>query len=246
MKRWGSVRGQADAGTGLGPGVEQVITEWNIPIPPSIYDEVIRILKEKIRVSVYERSNSSYRSKWFCILKTDGKSLCIVHDLQPLNVVTIKDSGAPPSLEFYADNLGGQGCYTGLDLFVAFDHRALSVQSRDLTTFQTPLVILCLTRLPMGMTNSVQILQGYVSFILQDEMPNVAAAFMDDVNVKGPPTRYETNKGRCYTSTAFSKPPMQQGPVLCASGPDGLHILQGPQGQLRDPSVHLGAREQHQ
>ena len=77
----------------------------------------------------------------------------------------------------------------------------------------------------MGTTNSVQILQGNVSFILQDEMPNVAAAFMDDVNVKGPPTRYETNKDGWYTSTAFSEPPMQQGPVLCASGLDGVHIL---------------------
>ena len=81
--------------------------EWNIPILPSIHNEVIRILKEKIRVGVYERSNSLYQSKWFCVLKKDGKSLCLVHDLQPLNAVTIKDSGAPPILEFYADNLGG-------------------------------------------------------------------------------------------------------------------------------------------
>ena len=71
-----------------------------------IYDEVIRIIKEKIKIGVYERSNSSYQSKWFCILKKDGKSLQIVHDLQPLNVVTVKDSGAPPILEFYAENLG--------------------------------------------------------------------------------------------------------------------------------------------
>jgi len=34
-------------------------------------------------------------------------------------------------------SLGGCGCYTGLDLLVAFDHRSLSVQSCNLTTFQT-------------------------------------------------------------------------------------------------------------
>ena len=45
-----------------------------------------------------------------------------MHDLQPLNVVTIQDLGAPPILEFYVDNLGGRGSYMGLDLFVAFDH----------------------------------------------------------------------------------------------------------------------------
>ncbi len=204
------------------PTIEHIPwVEWNIPILPGIYDEVIRmmILKEKIRVGIYERSNSSYWSKWFSVLKKDGASLRLVHDLQPLNAVTIKDSGAPPILEFYVDNLGGRGCYTGLDLFVAFDHRALSIQSRDLTTFQTPLGLLRLTTLPMGATNSVQILQGDVSFILQDEMPDIAAAFMDDVNVKGPPTRYETTKEGWYTSTA----PLQLVPVQCASGPDSLY-----------------------
>ena len=70
--------------------------ECNIPIPPGIYDDVVRIIKEKIKIGIYERSNSSYWSKWFCVLKKDGKSLRIVHDLQPLNVVTVKDSGAPP------------------------------------------------------------------------------------------------------------------------------------------------------
>jgi len=30
--------------------------ERNIPIPPRIYDEVIRIIKEKIKIGVYERS----------------------------------------------------------------------------------------------------------------------------------------------------------------------------------------------
>ena len=29
--------------------------ECNIPIPPGIYDGVIRIIKEKIKISVYER-----------------------------------------------------------------------------------------------------------------------------------------------------------------------------------------------
>jgi len=37
----------------------------------------------------------------------------------------------------------------------------------------------------MGVTNSVQILQGDFSFFLQDEMPNMVAAFMDDINIKG-------------------------------------------------------------
>src|SRR5882724_7416472 len=99
-------------------------------------------------------------------------------------MVMVKDSGAPPILEFYAENLGGRGSYTGLDLFIAFDHQSLAVQSWDLTTFQIPLGLLHLTTLPMGATNSVQILQGDISFIIQEEMPDIAATFMDDVKMK--------------------------------------------------------------
>ncbi|THG93767.1 hypothetical protein EW026_g7561 [Hermanssonia centrifuga] len=63
-------------------------TPWvmkNIPIPPGIYEDVCQVLKTKIEAQVYEPSNSSYRSKWFCVLKKDKKSLRLVHDLQPLN-----------------------------------------------------------------------------------------------------------------------------------------------------------------
>jgi hypothetical protein len=47
-------------------------TPWeykNIPIPPGIRNKVIELLKEKIAAGVYEPSQSSYRSRWFCVLK---------------------------------------------------------------------------------------------------------------------------------------------------------------------------------
>ena len=138
---------------------------------------------------------------------TSPKGYLFAYLLVFTNAITIKYSGAPPILEFYGNNPGRWGCYMGLDLFVAFNHHTLSVQSQDLTTFQTPLGLLQLTSLPMGATNSVQVLQGDVSFILQDKMPDVAAAFMDDINIKGPPTRYETTQDGWYTSMAFSDPP---------------------------------------
>jgi len=50
-------------------------------IPPAIYKEICRMIKKKIDAGVYELSNSSYCSRWFCIIKKDGKSLCIVHSL---------------------------------------------------------------------------------------------------------------------------------------------------------------------
>jgi hypothetical protein len=68
----------------------------NTPIPPGIYDEVCRVIRRKLAAGVYEPSNSSYRSRWFCVVKKDGTSLRLIHSLEPLNAVTIQHSGVPP------------------------------------------------------------------------------------------------------------------------------------------------------
>ncbi|KAJ3990949.1 hypothetical protein F5050DRAFT_1537266, partial [Lentinula boryana] len=73
--------------------------EKNIPIPPGTYHEVCRAVKVKIDAGVYEPSNSSYRSRWFGVLKKDGKSIRLVHSLEPLNKVTIQHSGLPPATD---------------------------------------------------------------------------------------------------------------------------------------------------
>ncbi|KLO04966.1 hypothetical protein SCHPADRAFT_807662, partial [Schizopora paradoxa] len=75
--------------------------ERTIPIPPGI------------------REQASYRSKWFCVLKKNGK-LRIVHDLQALNRVTIRDAGLPPVLDDFVEPFGGHQCYTVFDLFWGF------------------------------------------------------------------------------------------------------------------------------
>jgi hypothetical protein len=170
-------------------------TPWsfkNIPIPPGILNEVMRILKDKIKAGVYEPSSSSYRSRYFCVLKKDGKSLRIVHDLQPLNAVTIKDAGLPPIADHFIEGFAGRSCYSLFDLYVGYDHRELHEASRDLTTFQTPIGLLRLKKLPQGWTNSVAIFHGDTTWILQDEIPEKVGVFIDDIGVKGPAFRDES------------------------------------------------------
>ncbi|KAL5514795.1 hypothetical protein ACEPAG_2111 [Sanghuangporus baumii] len=171
----------------------------NIPIPPGIFNEVVRIIKDKIKSGVYEPSNSSYRSCWFCIVKKDGKSLRLVHDLQLLNKVSICDPSVPYPTEHIAEMFSGHACYTTLDLFVAFDQRKLDVRSRDLTTFQTPLGAFRLTSILMGYTNSQQIMHADVTFVLKDEIPHVCIPYIDDIPVKGPKSRYELPEGSYET-----------------------------------------------
>src|SRR5882724_13273373 len=55
-------------------------------------------------------------------------------------------------------------------------------------------------------------------------MPDIAAAFMDDMNVRGPPTCNETDSSGWYSSTEFTDPPPQSAPVPCARGSDGNHF----------------------
>ncbi len=73
---------------------------------------------------MYEHSDASYRSRWFCVKKKDG-SLRLVHDLQPLNAI-----------------------------YVGYDHRTLDTSSRDLTTVQSPVGSVRLTTLPQGWTGA--------------------------------------------------------------------------------------------
>ena len=80
--------------------------EKNFPIPPGLYKEMTALIKRKIDAGVYEPSNSSYRSRWFCVLKKDG-SLRIVHSLEPLNKVTIHHAGIPPLPDHLAEQFAG-------------------------------------------------------------------------------------------------------------------------------------------
>jgi hypothetical protein len=172
-------------------------TPWvhkNIPIPTGILDDVIDLFKKKIAAGVYEPSDASYCSRWFCVPKKNGK-LRIVHDLQPLNAITIRNAAVPPFVDQFVEGMAACVCYSMLDLFVGYDHRALDISSRDLTTFQTLLGAYRCIVLPQGSTNAVAIFHGDVTFLLEPEIPHVAKPFLDDTAIKGLASRYETLEG---------------------------------------------------
>ena len=172
--------------------------EKNIPLPPGYRDEILRLLKEKIDAGVYEPAQSSYRSRWFCVAKKNG-DLRIVHDLQQLNSVSVMDAGVPPILEEFVETFAGRTVYTVLDMYWGFYARIVDPKSRDMTTFQTPLGELRIVSLPMGYTNSPAEFQACMMFILQNEVPEKAGVFIDDIPIKGPTTYYPGPDGEPET-----------------------------------------------
>ena len=169
-------------------------TPWvkrNIPIPPGIYDEVSRIIRIKMDAGVYERSNSSYCSRWFCIIKKDMMSLRLIHSPEPLNAVTIQHSGITPFTKQIAEQFAGCACSGILNLYIGYDERMLAPSSHDYMTFQTPYGALRLTKLPMGWMNAVPIFHDNVTHILQPEVPKYTILYIDNVLNHRPVSTYQ-------------------------------------------------------
>jgi len=169
----------------------------NIPIPPSTYNNIIKIIQDKIASGTYEPSSLSYCSHWFTVLKKNRKLhiVHIVHDLQPLNTVTIHDSAMPPFTEQLAELFGSHSCFRLLDLFIRYDECPINIDSCDLTTFPTPFGVYHLTLVPMGWANTVPAFHADITFTLEPEIPHMTIQFLDDAGVKGPPTCYELPDG---------------------------------------------------
>ena len=108
----------------------------------------------------------------------------------------MRDSGVPPILDEFVEAYAGRSIYSVLDMYWGFYARIMDPASRDLTAFQTPIGPLRIVSLPMGFTNSPAEFQACMTFILQDEIPNVAGVFIDDIPIKGPENRYVQEDGK--------------------------------------------------
>lgn len=161
-------------------------------------EDVIAFLKEKLKNGLYERSQSSYRSAFFAVQKKDGR-IRLVHDLQKLNAVTIRDAGVPPNMDEMTESLACRAIYTGLDAFAGYDQLELHPDSRDVTSFESPMGTLRLTKMPQGWTNAVAAFHRVMEFIFADEKPEILQVYIDDVTIKGGKTRYQDETGQYMT-----------------------------------------------
>ncbi|MBW0477808.1 hypothetical protein O181_017523 [Austropuccinia psidii MF-1] len=75
-----------------------------------------------------------------------------------------------------------------------YDDRELDINKRPLTTFETPLGRLQLTRIPQDATSSVAVYQAQMNWIIQEEIPEHLGIFIDDGGIKGPRSTYQHEK----------------------------------------------------
>lgn len=169
-----------------------------IRIPAKTREKVIAFMKEKLKSGLYERSQSSYRSAFFPVEKKDG-NVRVVHDLQNLNMNTVRDAGMPPNMDDLTESLVGRSVYTQLDAFAGYDQLELHKDSRDVTTFESPLGTLRLTKMRQGWTNAVAAFHRVMAFIFADELPDKVQVYIDDVTLKGPSSFYLDKEGRPET-----------------------------------------------
>jgi len=77
-----------------------------IRLPQARREEVAKIMKEQMRSGKYKPSSASYRSTFFAVEKKGG-DLRVVHDLQPLNAVTVWDATLPPRVDNMIESFSG-------------------------------------------------------------------------------------------------------------------------------------------
>src|SRR5260221_6287451 len=105
-----------------------------IRLPQLRQEEVTRIMKEQMESGKYKPSCASYRSTFF-VVKKKGGALWIVHDLQPLNAVMIRDVTLPPVMT--CTSKSGSGTWqnpTGDDRVSSMHKRGSRVKVASSTT----------------------------------------------------------------------------------------------------------------
>ncbi len=168
-------------------------TPWqqqNIRLPKAMQDAATAHVTDKLQQGILEFSQGPYRSRYFLVAKKTPGAWRFINDVQPLNKVTIRDSGMPPAVDEFSEDFAGYPITSAIDYYSGYYQISLDKLSRDLTSFLTALGLVRMTRLPQGWTNSVSIFQRIISKIHWRLIPHFLRPFIDDIGLKGPKERY--------------------------------------------------------
>lgn len=168
----------------------QAWQEGSMRIPRGLTTQCIELLRARIKRGILEESHASYRNPWFLVSKKD-KGLRLINSATKLNGVTIRDAYLPPGADEFSEDFAMCKMLSLLDFFSGYDQITLAKESRDMTTFMTPLGLLRMCTLPQGATNSVAQFMRAITRILFDLVPIICRPYLDDICVRGPTSTYD-------------------------------------------------------
>jgi hypothetical protein len=142
------------------------------------------LLKEKVAMGILKPSNAPYSNRWFTVPKKNG-TLRFIQDLQPVNKVTIRNSGVGPIVNEFAEAFVGHAIYSIGDLYSRYYQFQLAMKSWDITTMRTPIGLVRMCTLPQGTTNSVAHMMNAMNKVLRDCILEITMSFLDDIPMKG-------------------------------------------------------------
>ena len=160
---------------------------WNLKpilVPRAHIPMLMELLKQRVEMGILQPSSAPYSNRWFTIRKKNG-TLRFIQDLQLVNKVTIRNAGIGQTIYEFAEAFAGRSIYSVGDLYSGYDQFQLAMESRDITTMQTPLGLVQMCTLPQGGTNSVAHMVNAMNKVLRDCIPDVTMPFLDDIPIKG-------------------------------------------------------------
>ena len=95
----------------------------------------------------------------------------MINDVQPLNKVTIRDAGMPPSVDEFSEDFAGYPIVTAVDYYSGYNQITLDRKSRDYTAFLSEFGLVRSTTLPQGWCNSVASFQRVVGKVHCKQIP---------------------------------------------------------------------------
>ena len=150
-------------------------------IPPNLFDEVKKHLKEMIEVGAIRKSSSPWASAVVLVRKKDG-SLRFCIDLCKLNAHTIKYAYSLPHIDETLDCLRGATIFTSLDLKSGYWQVEMEEESKLLTAFMVgPLGFYECERMPFGLTNDPATFQRLMENCLGELHLSWCIIYLDDI-----------------------------------------------------------------
>ena len=134
-----------------------------------------------LALGVIEPSISPWNSPILVVPKKDG-SLRFCADLRKLNERTVKDVYPIPNLNETVDQLGGNLCYTTLDLKSGYWQIQIPKDDRAKTAFSTKSGHYQWVRAPFGFCNMPSIFQRFMSQLFQ-KCKSLVLVYLDDIVV---------------------------------------------------------------